>query len=482
MAVLSFTNPAPILPVVNVETDVATITPGAPLDNISVYFVGGQGSPGPLRLRLYAVVGGFRTLVAQTQLMGTPIPSIIDFQTVGRGDSSTDVVDPAGTAYIVTIQDLSATPGQPAKGVTVTLAGVNTFDTAADQDFGALVGPLAPGASQTLPVFGGYAQLMDVAIDQSNLPPVFVTISADCGPGSVQAVVIETAMAGRDDTVQGVFRDLKLPVATRYFATVTNQSQRNLSVVFTAVTHSVAATSGGAVILNGDVIGPSASNTVIKWFGVPLNNAGPGSFTTPPGPTAVPFYNPGLNTWFAFTPSGDVTYTDAGVGTVVAWENVPLDPVSMSAPAVGDIPVFTAGHWVATPPASIPFVVTLSGNANGPSNANDVVDFGIESVNNVPPVTGASFVPGAGLWYVGISGATADIPIALLATMPPGSKVIVKDEDGSLASFDFDVTSVGKTIDGLATFVMDVASPGPFGAVTFEKNFNAPNEWSVVTQ
>ncbi len=713
MAVLS--NTGTVTPVGNNETIVASIAPGTPLDNITVYVQGGQfGGGGPLEFALYTTVGGFQTRVAQMQLMGSANGTIIDWPS-GKGPLSggsgvageTDDFSAGGTAYTVTVIDLSAGfASQPRAPVTVTIAGVNTFDTVADGNFGQLIA-LAPGQTGSLPTFNGYAQFMDVAIDQTNLPPVTVTVTADCGivpVPSVQAVVASVLLSGRDNDIAAVFQNLKLPVATRYFVNMTAGSSP-VGATLTGITYSVAATSGGAVVLGGDVVGPSGSNTdiawsnvpllrlapngfapgdlttdaeipifdltlhewrafavtgaitmnnagvttltpgaiitlagdvvgasspnndVVAWSHVPLNQVGAGNFVTPPGPTAVPFYNPGLNKWFAFTPTGDVTYTAAGVGTVIAWEGVPLDPASMSTPAIGSIPVFTANapnHWVATPASSV--VITLSGNVNGPSNANEwtsfpiieatgaminllnqtnggwryvgvhglagpqiinlpvvpiqgevvvvtdedgslatqsimimggahpvqgglmltlnaaypgsrgsvclqydatgvaagwfifadydqnatsaivlagnangpsgansVEDFGIElaSPPAAPSITTPQFTAvtpiAAGEWYIGISGqptvaTVGNVSVQLQDNFPPGSKITVKDEDGSLANVDFVVTgSTGKTIDGALSFTMNLATPGPKGSITFEKNFNTPtNEWGVV--
>jgi len=477
MAVFSSTGT--ITPVIGVETDVVTIAPGNPLDNLTVYFQGGQfGAGGPIGLALYAVVGGFRTRVAQADQQGSAQGVIVEFQSIGRGDSETEEVDAGGTSYIITAIDKSTVVPSPAipvrQPITVTLAGVDTFDTVADANFGQTFGPLAPGAVGTLPILGGYAQLMDVAIDQTNLPGVFVSVAADCGPGSVQAVVQGTTMSGQDQTIAGVFRGLKLPVATRYFVSVTNQSAQNVTATLTAVTYSVSVTAGGVVALNGDVIGPSNANTVIKWSNVPLNRAGANSFAAPTD-AAIPIFNAGLGTWFAITPTGDVQLTDAGGTKVVAWENVPLDPVTMGAPAAGDIPVFTAGEWVATPPGSIPFVVTLTGNANGPSNANTVQYFPT-STTNAPINVGAQPNP-HGLIYEGFNGLTGPQTGTLNAAPTKGDLVIWKDEDGSLGSQTFTINGNGKLIDGLATFVMSAANVGAFGSITVLYNGTA---WAIV--
>src|SRR5271170_1692479 len=164
-----------VTPVVGTEQDVATIAPGAPLDNISVYVVGGTGGGnGPLEYALYTTVGGVRTRVAQKQLRGTDVPGLIDWDTGlgplaggGNGAAQSDLIDAGGTSYTVTVIDLSTNfMASPRNPVSVTIAGVNTFDTAPGANF-AQVFSLAPGGIGTLPLFAGYAQLMDVAIDQS---------------------------------------------------------------------------------------------------------------------------------------------------------------------------------------------------------------------------------------------------------------------------------------------------------------------------
>jgi hypothetical protein len=462
------------------ETDVVTIAPGNPLDNISVYFQGGQfGGGGPIGLALYAVVGGFRTRVAQAQQQGTLNGVLVEFQSIGAGSSESEEVDAGGTSYVITAIDLSTivpSPAVPARQpVTVTLAGVNTFDTAPDANFGGVI-PLPVGGSGSLPVFAGYAQFMDVAIDQTNLPGATVTVTADCGPNTVQAIVKQATLSGRDQTIASVFRGLVLPAAMRYFVSVANASTLNFSTTLTAITYSVMATAGGVVILNGDVIGPSSANTVIKWSNVPLNRVGVNSFAAPTD-AAIPIFNAGLGEWFAITPTGDVTLTDAGATKVVAWENVPLDPASMGAPLVGDIPVFTAGHWVATPPGSIPFVVTLIGNVNGPSNANLWASLTLDA-NNVNVVIPTS----QGWYYVGVRNLSATRQVLLPAAPADGEVVVVTDEDGSLGAQTFNVVGNGKNIisaEGtLATFPMNTMYPGSHGSTAFQYDV-AAGAWFV---
>ena len=555
MAVLSST--ASTTPIIGQETDVVSIAPGAPLDNITVYFQGGQfGAGGAIGLALYAVVGGFRTRVAQADVQGSAKGSIVEFQTIGRGDSETEEVDAGGTTYVVTCIDKSNVAPSPAipirQPITVTLAGVGEFDTAPDANFGSAYGPLAPGNSFTLPVLGGFAQLMDVAIDQTFLPGVIVSVTADCGPGSVAAVVEATQLAGRDQTIAAVFRGLKLPVATRYFVSVANASAQNVSGVLTAVTYSVSITAGGVVVLNGDVIGPSNANTVIKWDNVPLQlgaapgfgapvdaaipifDAGTGTWRTfalsggatmtnagvvtintaaitlggdvtgpvgantvvkwdnvplqlgaapgfgAPADAAIPIFDVGTGTWRTFALSGGATMTNAGVvtvnaaaitlagdvtgpasaNTVVAWRNKPLDPVTMAAPAVNDVPQWNGAQWVAVPPPA----AALVGNANGPTGANTVQWF-TTSTTDADVNIGASLHP-TGLIYEGLNGLTANRTVTLNAAPVAGDEVTVKDEDGSLAGFNIIINGNGKNIDGAPTYTMTLAQNGLFGSVS----------------
>jgi hypothetical protein len=611
MAVLSNTGTA--TPVTGSETTVATIAPGTSLDNITVYVQGGTGGAGGLlEYALYAEVGGFQTRVAQARTPGSDTATIIDWDTgigplAGGGDGAaqTELIDAGGTNYTVTVIDLSTRfSTSPRNPVTVTIAGVDTFDTAADQDFGQLF-TLAPGGVGVLSIFNGYAQLMDVAIDQTSLPPVTVTVTADCGPAdpalpSVLAIVDSVNMTGADEDISGVFRGLKLPVATRYFVSVTNNSPKTLVVTLTAVTYSSGLTGAigptgpqgptgaqgptgpagppgptgpqGPTGPTGPVGGPTGAQgptgpqgaTGLPGVTGATGPTGPAGATGPQGPTgpagATGATGPAgatgpsvvtltgnvngpsnANEWTSFiteATGAPVTIPNPANGSWIyigvsglagpQMINLPLIPVQGMVVVVTDedgslaaqsvlinggtnpvegVPTFTMN---ATYPGSFGSIclqfdntaptpgwfifadyaknaaglpVELVGNTNGAADANTVEDFGIEAVNT--PVLSTQFVSpqavSAGLWYVGISGLTANTTVALLDSFPSGSRVLIKDEDGSLASFDIVVSgSTGKTIDGAASFTMNVATPGPFGSVSFEMNFNSPVEWAVV--
>lgn len=445
-------NTAVATPVVGAQTTCGTIA-GGPFDNVSVYFSGGTGGGnGPIALNLFATVNGILTLVATALMQGNPGATLVEFQLVKTGEGDNFFVNAGGSAYTVTIQDMSSTPpvnGQPRLPVTITIAGVDTFDTAPDAQQGVSL-TAAPGVTVALTTLAGYAQEMDVAIDQTNIPPsVTVQVLADCGVGSVQAIVASVVMAGTNSGVGGVFRNLVLPVATRYIVQFTNNGPASVSLTLTATTYSESVTAGGVVILNGDVIGPSNTNTVIKWDNVPLLlGAVAGSFDLGQLPdAAVPIFDIATGEWRAFALSGGATMDNLGVVTIAAGS------------------------------------IALLGNTNGPANANTAQDFTINATN--ADVAAGAFVgpqgETSGSWYVGFAGLTANRMVTI-PDMPSGSKVTVKDEDGSLGN-GWTITIVsatGKTIDTLANYVMTFAQNGSFGAVTVEVNGRAPTNWQVV--
>jgi hypothetical protein len=483
MAVVS--NTASVTPQVGVQLACGIIA-GGPFDNVSVYFTGGLGGSGPIALRLHALVNGLRTLIATKNMQGTSQPTLVDFELVETNDETESVlVNAGGASYVVTVQDLST--GNPAntpprQPVTITVAGVDEFDTAPDAQQGAALAA-APGGPGTLPVIAGYAQQMDVAIDQANLPAVTVQVLADCGPGSVRAVVAQAPMQGKSaNGIASVFRNLRLPVATEYIVQFINNGAVAVTVVLTATTYSESVAAGGVVVLNGDVIGPSNANTVIKWSNVPLLRLAPGGFDPANIVDAVvPIYDAALGEWRALNLSGGATMNNSGVvtinaasitlggdvtgpanaNTVVRWENQPLDPVTMAAPAVGNVPTWDGAKWVAQAPGG---AVVLVGNANGPSGANTVQYFPT-STTDADVNVGAQPHP-HGLIYEGLNGLTANRTVTLPAAPTSGDEIIVKDEDGSLNAFNIIINGNGKTIDGAATYTMTLAQNGSKGSVT----------------
>src|SRR5580698_4232091 len=96
------------IPITGSETTLASIT-GGPFDHISVYFQGGTGAAGgPLQLALYATVNGIQTRIAQSNVMGSPVASLIEWTyNLPTGIGETELVSAGGTAYAVTIIDLN---------------------------------------------------------------------------------------------------------------------------------------------------------------------------------------------------------------------------------------------------------------------------------------------------------------------------------------------------------------------------------------
>lgn len=512
-------NTGTVLPVTGVETVVATIA-GGPFDKVSVFFQGGRfGGGGPLGLRLYATVGGLLTRIAERRLMGDIDSSIVDWQTPNSGASETEEVNAGGTNYTVTVIDLSnglPPPGTaPREAVTCTIAGVNEFDTAPSANQSALL-TLAPGAIGLLPIFAGFAQQMDVAIGQSNLPPVTVRVLASNGAGSVIAPVDSASGGGTGPVLIGpVFRQLQLPVATQYVVEITNDSNQTVTVPLTACTYSTAVTAGGAVVLGGDVIGPSNANTVIKWDNVALTLAGIGSFGAP-ADAAIPIFDINTLAWRALPLGQDIIVDDGGLVTVGAWLHQPLDPATMGAPANGDIPVWdgvgfvwkaeagtsigpmgpdvigtiganevvqwvhkpldpvTMGapnlgdvpswngvQWVAGPVAA---AIVLTGNVNGPANANRFLSLNLSSVD-------ADFtflaVDTEGWFTLRMRGLTANRTVNLPAAPTDGEVVVVKDGDGSLAAFNIIINGGANPIDEVAgPYTMTAVQNGVKGAVS----------------
>jgi hypothetical protein len=471
------------------------IIAGGPFDVVSVYFAGGLGGSGPIALRLYALVNGLRTLIATKNMQGTSQPTLVDFELVEtNAETESAIVNAGGASYIVTVQDMATgqSNGQPRQPVTVTIAGVNEFDTAANAQQGAPL-TVAPGNAGVLPLLPGYAQQMDVAIDQQILPPVTVQVFADCGPGSVRALVASAPMQGKSaNGIASVFRNLRLPAATEYFVQFVNNGSDIVTVTLTATTYSVVVTASGAIVLNGDVIGPSNANTVIKWDNVPLQLGAAPGFGAPVD-AAIPIFDSGTGTWRTFALSGGATMTNAGVvtinpasivtlggdvtgpsnaNTVVKWENQPLDPVTMAAPAAGDVPTWDGAKWVAQLPGG---AVVLTGNANGPSGNNTVQSFST-STTDADVNIGASLHP-TGEIYEGLNGLTANRTVLLNAAPVTGDRVTVKDEDGSLNAFNIIINGNGKNIDGAATYTMTLAQNGAFGSVTLHYTGTA---WALI--
>ena len=210
---------------------------------LSVYFEGGRyGGGGELELALYANIGtgaGIWVRVAQARVMGTADATIVEWKDVVTGQP-TSLVQCAGAAYRVTVLDLSTrlpAPGQPDReDVTIGISGTTSAALVGSQ---ATVATLAPGATDTLPDLGGYHTYMDVAVDQTNLPPVTITVTAEVKMGGITemtAIVKEVLMSGADTDIAAVFRKLVLPVADDYSVSLTNESDATITVAYGAGT------------------------------------------------------------------------------------------------------------------------------------------------------------------------------------------------------------------------------------------------------
>jgi len=186
-------NTGTVNPTANAQQIVAMLGSG-PFDNLSAYVQG--GSTGSYLFRLFAIVDGVQVLVARANILASQAASLIAWQQDG-GDST--IISAAGEAYILTVQSNSAGASDP---VTVTLAGVDEFDTAPGEQ-AAESFTLAAGATGTIGPFQGFSQAIDVGVDQTLITsPITVSVLADCGPGSVQAVVksvtLRAGMSRRD--------------------------------------------------------------------------------------------------------------------------------------------------------------------------------------------------------------------------------------------------------------------------------------------
>lgn len=123
--------------------------------------------------------------------------------------------------------------------------------------------------------------------------------------------------------------------------------------------------------------------------------------------------------------------------------------------------------------------IALTGNANGPSNANTVQSF-VTSTANADVHVAAQAHP-SGLIYEGLNGLTANRTVFLntTATGSIGDETTVKDEDGSLALWNIVVDpGAGNTIDGAATYTMTAVQNGIKGAASFKRI--SATAWAIV--
>jgi hypothetical protein len=135
----------------------------------------------------------------------------------------------------------------------------------------------------------------------------------------------------------------------------------------------IAVDPSGLVTLVGDVSGPVGANKVVAWRNQPLD---PVTMAAPAAGN-VPIWD-GVK-WVAQAPAATTSVTMGGdvsgssaASSVVAWRNKPLDPVTMAAPAAGNVPAWDGAKWVAQAPAATTSV-TMGGDVTGNSATSTVV-------------------------------------------------------------------------------------------------------------
>lgn len=127
--------------------------------------------------------------------------------------------------------------------------------------------------------------------------------------------------------------------------------------------------------------------------------------------------------------------------------------------------VISAGLATHSKNISVGGVVTLTGNDNGPSNANRFLSLPVPANNADVVIPEVGPVSGDGWWDVPITGLTALHQVLLPANPSPGEVVTVTDVDGSLAGQTFNVNGNGHNVEGVPVYSMNATYPGPFGSI-----------------
>jgi hypothetical protein len=145
----------------------------------------------------------------------------------------------------------------------------------------------------------------------------------------------------------------------------------------------IAVDPSGLVTLVGDVSGPVGANKVVAWRNQPLDPA----TMAAPAVGNVPSWDGAK--WIAAAPAATTSVTMAGDVTgnsatskVVAWRNQPLDPATMAAPAVGNVPSWDGAKWIAAAPVATTSV-TMGGDVAGNSATSTVVRWENQPLDNV---------------------------------------------------------------------------------------------------
>ena len=489
----------------NAEVSFGTIVSPTGFDFIDV-FVDGSGNPDAddfiAEWRLYEIVGGLPTLVA-TAPGGGRAPSVLDW-----GVGATPVPQPRG---------VSPAPFSPAEGAgftfelraffsggpllpnfTASLIGYDEFDVAANTVSPpiAVVVP-ANFTEVTLAIVPGYAQFADAVVSQSFNVPIRFTLYAQAGVGGVIAEVASVTLQSSDGIARIFGSPVRLPGATSYMLRARFDSNLlqvappgPVTVSGGLATHSQNISVGGVVNLIGNVNGPSNAN---RWTSlpVPANDAD----------VAIPEVGtvPGDGWWqvgvAGLTATRQVTLPAApNIGEVVVVTD--LDGslgaqtfnVNGNGNTVEGVAIFAMDNTYPGPNGSVCFVFDQNPATGGfgwfifadyaPNEGTGNLSETIEAVDR--DVLAAEFVPARGLWYVGLSGLTANRTVNIPA-MPSGSRVIIKDEDGSLQNWNIILLPAGgKTIDGATPYTMTGAENGIKGSVTLYQNANVPTEWAII--
>jgi hypothetical protein len=321
-----------VTPSLGSETTLATLG-GGPFDLVSTYVVGGASGDGVglCIYRMYVTVGGLSSLIAESRVVGSAKGAILQWQLIGAGSGESQFVVAGGTAYRLTVTAAPA-PGQPFAAsvtartpATATIAGVGFNDVAADVTTAPVLAVPLLGEAFS-PTIAGFAQRMDVSVDQTGLPQTTtVTIYANNGVGSVEAPVVRVLLPG-PDAITAVLRKIELPVASFYRIGVLNDTVTPIVVPLGIATYSVVAVAGSGVLapLAGDVgvSGPENANFISPTAPLQgeqlLTIAGAASWQSAVGTPSSnnPYWD--QTTWFVDPENVTTTASDANDGLTPA--------------------------------------------------------------------------------------------------------------------------------------------------------------------
>lgn len=178
--------------------------------------------------------------------------------------------------------------------------------------------------------------------------------------------------------------------------------------------------------------------------------------------------------------AGGPSTLPANLTTGTLWSSDAVNPNGTIVGSPGDLFSDTTGgagstFWVketgvATNTGWAAPATTLTGNTNGPAGANRFLSLTL--LGNDADI---NVVDTEGWYFVRMNGLTANHTVTLPAAPTTGMVVVVKDGDGSLASFDIVINGNGNTIDGAATYTMTGVQNLPKGSVSLQYDGTAPN-------